>query len=297
MLAVGVIAVWIGASVGWTGSVQTNQGKQKENGPGKKPKPKFTISKETTYVTGPLDKDGYIDYVTALNQKLSQGVTPENNANVLLWKAFGPRPDDLPMPEAFYKWLGIPEPPEKGDYFIGERRFAKEHLKIKNDDDIYNFYEEVDLATARPWTPQQYPNVAAWLKANEKPLALIVEASKRGHYFSPLLPSEKGPLPGVLKFRESIDALAARAMLLAGQGKHNEAWQNLLACHRLGRLVGRGGDLVFGLLFVMTDSTACHADLACLDSAKWDAKQTRDHLNDLHSLPAFPQKLLAPWQR
>jgi hypothetical protein len=32
----------------------------------KKDKPKFTISKETTFVTGPLDNDGYIDYPAAL---------------------------------------------------------------------------------------------------------------------------------------------------------------------------------------------------------------------------------------
>src|SRR5262245_55897881 len=64
----------------------------------KKARGRFTISKETTYVTGPLDKDGYIDYVAALNERLRQGVTPENNANVLIWKALGPRPEGKRMP-------------------------------------------------------------------------------------------------------------------------------------------------------------------------------------------------------
>ena len=62
----------------------------------KKHKPKFTISKETTYVTGPLTKDGTIDYAAALHQRLSQGVTPESNANVLFWKATGSLPGRLP---------------------------------------------------------------------------------------------------------------------------------------------------------------------------------------------------------
>src|SRR5262245_43901123 len=61
--------------------------------PTEKSKGKFSISKETTYVTGPLDKDGYIDYAAALNERLGQGVTPENNANVLLWRAMGLQPD------------------------------------------------------------------------------------------------------------------------------------------------------------------------------------------------------------
>src|SRR5947209_7995811 len=62
-------------------------------------KANFTVSKETTYVTGPLDKDGYVDYAAALNERLGKGVTPETNANVLIWKAIGPRPQAAkPMP-------------------------------------------------------------------------------------------------------------------------------------------------------------------------------------------------------
>src|SRR5262245_14343689 len=80
---------------------------QKDNA-GKKPKGKWTVSKETTYVTEPLDKDGYIDYAAALNERLRQGVTPANNANVLLWKAIGPHPEGTTMPPEFFVWLGIP---------------------------------------------------------------------------------------------------------------------------------------------------------------------------------------------
>ena len=56
------------------------------------PAPKLPVGRDTTYVTGPIDKDGYIDYEAALNERLSQGVTPENNANVLIWKVLGPTP-------------------------------------------------------------------------------------------------------------------------------------------------------------------------------------------------------------
>jgi hypothetical protein len=60
--------------------------------PPNKVRPKLTISKETTYVLGPADQDGCIDYVTALNEYLGKGVTAENNANVLIWKATGADP-------------------------------------------------------------------------------------------------------------------------------------------------------------------------------------------------------------
>src|SRR4051794_11712658 len=81
--------------------------------PGQKPKVKFTVGKDTTYATGPLDKDGFVDYVSALNERLGKGATPANNAVVALCQAFGPRPEGAPLPAKFYTWLGIKEPPEK----------------------------------------------------------------------------------------------------------------------------------------------------------------------------------------
>src|SRR5436309_13674319 len=93
---------------------------QDTKGPGteKLRKPHFTIGKETTYVTEPVDKDGYIDYVTAVNERLRRGVTPDNNAVVLLWKALGPNPGGVaPSPE-FFRWLGVPAPPGDGEYHV-----------------------------------------------------------------------------------------------------------------------------------------------------------------------------------
>jgi hypothetical protein len=48
------------------------------------PTPKYPVSKDTTYVTGPIDKDGFIDYAAALNQLLGKSITPETNANALM---------------------------------------------------------------------------------------------------------------------------------------------------------------------------------------------------------------------
>src|SRR5438309_6686705 len=100
-----------------------------------KPKPKLPLGKETTYITEPLDKDGYLDYEAALNDRLGKGITPEKNANVLIWKAIGPRPEGgKGMPAEYFKRLGIDEPPEKGDYFIGLGTYMKDHLKLAADE-------------------------------------------------------------------------------------------------------------------------------------------------------------------
>src|SRR5216683_622251 len=86
----------------------------------------FTVGTETTYVTEPLDKHGYVDYVTALNQRISKGITPEKNANVLIWQALGPRPEGGTMPPEYFQWLGVESPPEEGDYWISWHAYLKQ---------------------------------------------------------------------------------------------------------------------------------------------------------------------------
>jgi hypothetical protein len=199
----------------------------------KKAKPKFTIGKETTYVTEPVGKDGYVNYPTALNQRLAKGIKPENNAHVLIWKALGPRPEGgKRMPSEYFKWLGMDEPPEAGEYLIGIGAYAKNHLKLDEDARTAVITEHDRHTGRRPWTAKDYPHIAAWLKANEKPLLLAVEATKRPDFFNPLVAPPGGLigalLPSVQKCREIATLLTARAMLHIGEGKLDEAWQTCL---------------------------------------------------------------------
>lgn len=261
----------------------------------KKIQPKFTVAKDTTYVAGPFDKDGFIDYVYALNGRLSQGVTPDNNASVLLCQIIGPRPEGKNMPTKFYKWMGIKEPPEKGDYLKSLYQYLKDDVQIMDGKTLQDLQDEQDLASGRPWTAKQYPTVAAWLKFNDKPLSLVHTATKRTHYYYPLVPSDTATseliavlIPGVQKCRELANMLPARAMLHTGEGRYDEAWQDLLACHRLGRLVAKGGTLIEGLVGIAIDAIASGAEVAHLDCGKLTAQQIKDRLADLHKLPPMP---------
>ncbi len=261
----------------------------------KKDKPKFTIGKETTFVTGPLDKDGYIDYAAALNKEMGKGITPRSNANVLLWKALGPHPEGTTMPAEFFKLLGIDSPPERGDYFIGLSRYVSEHLKLEGDEKTDVLVHQEFRAIRRAWTAKELPHIAGWLMANEKPLALVVEATRLPDYFNPLVPVRTGKesagllsarLPGAQTCRGLANALAARALLHAGEGRADETWQDLLACHRLGLLVGRGGTLIESLVGIAIGQIASTADIAFLDRVRLTAKQVQSCLRDLQQLPA-----------
>jgi hypothetical protein len=261
------------------------------------PAPKFPVGKETTYVTGPLDMEGYIDYEAALNDRLGKGITPEKNANVLLWKALGPTPEGgQRMPAQFFKRLGIEEPPKAGAYFIDLQVYMKDYLKL--DPGAFDaIYDQQDRAGQRPWAAKEYPYIAAWLKANEKPLAVVAEATRRPEYFNPLVSRRNqnepgslinGLLPTVQKCRELARALTARAMLRIREGKFDAAWQDLLACHRLGSLVAHGGSLLEDLVGIAIFNIARDADLAYLERAKLTAKQVQDRLKDLQGLPPLP---------
>ncbi|HTU19512.1 MAG TPA: hypothetical protein VMG10_15735 [Gemmataceae bacterium] len=262
-----------------------------------KRKPHFTVGKDTTFVTEPLDADGYIDYATALNKRMRKGITPANNANVLIWKALGPHPEGATMSAEFFKWLEIEPLPERGDYFIPMLHFLRDKLKLDPLKDAKDIYDEQQICWQGTWKASEHPCIAAWLKANEKPLALILEASKRTHYFSPLVPkrTKKGSsgligalLPSVQKCREVASALAARAMLCLGEGRSKDAWQDLLACHRLGRLVAHGGTLIEALVGIAIDAVAGRADLVFLAKADLKTEQIRACLQDLRKLPPMP---------
>lgn len=247
-----------------------------------------TISEETTRILAPVDDEGYIDYLEALNKHTRRGVTPENNANVLFWRAMGPKEILKENRQQFFKRLGIEPLPEKGHYW-----------KDLSSKDFPSGNEQIDQATSRPWSKDEFPDVAKWLETNSKPLELVIEGTKRPEYYSPLVTSvsnEAGShfklisilLPGPQQTRDFARALAARAMLRLKEGKADEAWQDLVACHRLGRLVGRGPTLVEALVGLAIDSLACRGDAALAHYGKLTMKQFMQMHQEMSELPPLP---------
>jgi len=271
-----------------------------EAGSPAKPKGDYTVSKETTYLTEPLRKDGFVNYVAALNQRSSQGVTPENNAAVLFWKALGPKEIAGQYREKYCRMLGIPPLPEKGDYFVDHDEYATRPKDGTLSKDAKpetasrsKTWDQIERATRRPWSRREFPLLAEWLAAQEKPLALVVAASKRPRWYDPLCADEGTPLvcvllPGPQNSRYVTSALCARAMLRLGEGRPEEAWQDLLACHRLGRLLGQGPTLVNLLVAIAIEGMACSGDQALLQSTRFSAAQVETMRKDLDRLPPMP---------
>ncbi len=261
----------------------------------RKPHVLITISKETTYITGPLRKDGYVNYVAALNQRFRAGVTAENNAALPFLKAMGPAEINAKFRGEYFKLLGIPLLAEKGDYFVTLENYAKASkdagragTKKEAERARPDYGEQLTAAMKRPWSKREFPLLAGWLAANEKHLAMVIAASKRPRRFDPLVP-ENGSIVGallsaVVQYREAGRALTARAMLRLEEGKVDDAWEDLLACRRLARLVGQGPTLIEALAGIGMDRVTDIGDQGLL-SARLTAAQIGRMRADLDALP------------
>jgi len=196
----------------------------------------ITVGKATTYITGPLNADGTVNYVAYINAKARKGVTPQNNAAVALARAFGPAFwDDEEPRAASCRALGIKPPPPKGDYFM---RFYDYLETLDREPDAP--YPDEDAAAEGPWRAKDHPLTAAWLKANARPLEMIVAASKRPRCYRPIF--SKSDPAHLLTVRmsflppfDSMDCLITRAMLKLGSGKAMDAWDDAMAAMRLSR--------------------------------------------------------------
>jgi hypothetical protein len=258
------------------------------------PRPKFRLGKETTYVTGPLDQEGYIDYEAAINERLRQGIKPETNGNVLLWQAWGPRPQGRRLPERFYQLLEIADLPEQGEYFVGLGEYLQQTAKLDREA-IIAAVDQFCQISQQAWSATDHPRFAGWLRANDKPLTLVIEATKRPQYCNPLVTTGREPgrllhpwMPGVERSREVQLALVGRAQMRIQEGKWAEAWQDLLAAHRLARQIARGASSDELLVGISLEQVACAGHRGYLEDARLTAEQLRSFLQDVQALPPLP---------
>ncbi|MCH8042981.1 MAG: hypothetical protein IID44_04620 [Planctomycetes bacterium] len=255
---------------------------------------KITISKETTRITGPLRKDGYVDYVEALNRRASKGVTPQNNAAVLLLRAMGPGAVDKDVRVAYFKRLGIDLLPEKGDYFLNVGEYLKKTRPKTWEDDDDRFWDADVTAWDRPWSAKQYPLIAGWLKANEKPLRLVAEGVRRPRYYSPLFPFKDEPWLAVAgyefdmsRYRSTSRSLGLRVRLRVKAGQIDGAREDALTLHLLARRLGQSPswlDFIHGRTF---ESVAFDLDVTIAHHGGLSTKQALRHMEALVKLPSM----------
>jgi hypothetical protein len=269
------------------------------------------VSRETTYITQPLDPDGLPDYEQYVWNQQKQGVTPESNAAVLLWQAMWPGDLDPPQYAPMAKALGLKEIPTgkaslPSDYDKAIHEAIISWLKAGNisrsegigiSEDAYDELADLfeDHAMSCPWTSQEIPPLANLIKENQPAIDLAVEASQRPRYFSPspsFLDNERTTLIAVLLPDLQGDRIVGRWLLMramqhAGEGRPEKAWDDLLAIYRLARLVKQGPTLIDQLFAIALNNLAFRGTVALLNSHDVNKELARQIQKDLADLDTF----------
>jgi hypothetical protein len=272
------------------------------------------ISRETTRITEPLDDEGHVDYVAALNQRYGAGVTPENNAAVLIVEALGPSPNGDPLPASLFEQLGIPRPEVNQEAYKPIDEFidqlvdgaaeegptieetppadASEDQSSEADEPTYpseEFYDQFRTAQVRPWSAEDYPWLAEEvLPRNEAALDRFVEASRRTRWFVPLerdvsLIEQVVILQSAI--RDPTRLLCARAMHRLQAGDIDGACDDVIAARRLGRLVCQGATLIDALVGITVGGWGIQAQAAMAHSGELSTDQRERLAHALDDLP------------
>lgn len=256
--------------------------------------PRYTISQETTYFTEPLDADGHVDYIAAVNRHFQKQVQPEQNIVAALVPILGPQPDKQQLSPKFYEWLGVPQPGMDGKY-----------LKSIDEYDPVLFKTTADNTTDRfahlakyPWKKEDYPELEEWLNYHDPLMPLIFEATERNQYYHPLthqLDSSEFPmmvntlLSIAVKCREVAKQLNIHAMLQLQQNQPLQAWKSIYSLHRLGRTIANGhGSFIEYLVGLSIIKMANQSTVVLLDYAKLSRQQVNDIREKILALPKIP---------
>jgi hypothetical protein len=279
------------------------------------------ISPQTTVVTGPLNPDGTVNYVAALNAAASEGVTAENNAAIPIIQALGPKflmPLTLeealgqasansvpPEVEEVLRQLGMSPLPLAGRYLVSLDDYVAERLGefASADGEEALSAGEVARRIMDEATGTVSPRIRAllveWLRINEGPLALIEGASCRPRYFIPMA-SAKNPslllecmMTSGIRFRAVGKAIYLRSMLRIADGDLDGAWQDSLLAYRLGQLHAQQPTLIENLVGLAVSSMA--DDIGCRIAADpyLSEGQARTMLAELRQLPEPPSAVTA----
>lgn len=221
-------------------------------------KVKIEIRRDTTYIDGPLNPDGTVNYLAAMDAEYSMGVTADNNAVPGLLKAIGPellpkkdrekildriglKMADISGPKIYTLWDNHPTPLTT--------------TPAEPDPDFATILD--DLKSSKV-----HPDLDAWLSINADSMEAISKTlAQKDRYYIPMLPSASSNVTdheiGSGRYLRDVGrAFAARAILRSGNGDSSGAWEDVKAVHRLAKLIDQPPWLIDHLVSVAVETIA-----------------------------------------
>ncbi len=236
-------------------------------------RPAVTLGKDTTRITRPLKPNGLPDYAAAIEEQCSRGVTPENNAAVLVAQAIGPEMFNQSVRAAGFQKLGIELP--KGPF---------PNVSFKDSK------EENACMKVGHLKPSEHKAISAWVEANRKTLDLIVAAGCRSRWYVPIPtispgePMKKAMLPNLLPMMGLSRMLSIRAKFAAAEGRMDACRKDLLALERLGALMDQDPSLIARMVGFGLSGMAYECYVTLATSGDLDAKTAEAMLAEAQSV-------------
>ena len=259
------------------------------------------VRRDTTYLLGPINKEGGVDYVAALNTMESKGVTASNNALPLLIEAAGPKCFHTKYGDG--KWvmrkLGMKAFAKNAKSLITFTHWNKKHPvplpKTQDGHPKWSLESRIEnRLTQHPWTAAKYPAAARWIKTNRRALRLFSRAMNRPRYYIPLHSAE-GLVIGINRPDQAMvsslrTVACADAMFMLGNRETAQALREARSVHRLARLFSQPPGIISYLLAISFDTSALALDRALAKSGQLSERQLCHllaHLKSCSQLPAL----------
>lgn len=258
----------------------------------------ITISRETTFVEGPLNKTGGVDFVQALNNLVNPQVAPDENSAVALCKVLGSGQPDQASHALFLQRIGADTLP------MGETGALSEPAA---NTDV--FIEQQGQAMVRPWTADEFPLVAVWVERIDRDLDACVLAVQRPTFYLPLMdtlpPEEPLPpmmsvlMPTIQSCRAVSRGFSVRAMKRIAEGNEAGARRDILAMYRLARHLSNAPVVIQSLVGMAIEAQANASLLQLLNSGLLNKESAAELLTELNSSSPFsaPVKILDTGER
>jgi hypothetical protein len=253
------------------------------------------VAPDTTLFTKPLLPDGTVDFVAAVNAAEGRGISPADNAVCVLIRLAtlkANQPDDIQRRGEIEQLLGLPVKPN--DEIFWQTWPGFQNQLPTDDPQSPDYVNRFDRAESQPWSSQDMPDLAAWLKTNQAAMALAAGAAQRSRFWFPIVlePRDEGvlgaPVPDVRTWHELASSLCIRAMLKLHDRDAPGALDDLLVAQRLGNLLAQSPQLITRLVGVGCQQMACLASWQVLQDSPIPPEKLRQWSSRLLARPPVP---------
>ena len=261
---------------------------------GSNPADLITVSKETTYLTEPLDARGFVDYLEAINQRHAAGVTPENNFEIVVRSLYGDASMEANFGREYFRRLEIYGPGAGSTSFVPLTRYLDSQPAPEGQDKAA-WRDRLWSVMEQPWTAEDFPEVHSWLTAADGFLDFAVEGSFRPADYTPYIAPDgwcmMTLLPSTSDRRDLTRGLMTRCLFRIGAGDADGAWQDLQAIRRVARHTASGAFIIEGLVGVAIETMACEGTTHLLQNVELSADQLASIAADLDAIPPLPSSM------